>query len=91
MFPGSYWNSDAQTRAKSYYLQSEMNHPTMICPTALIDQASSDHRKAYARTNFDLNDSTSKFTSEFHIDEFPDILRQIHTDIWISEQLIEID
>ena len=91
----------ALTFAKSYYSPSEMNHPTMICTTSLIDSelaCFSDLSlavKAYPRvnpeTNFEVLTIYSKFASKFHIDKFPGILRQIYTDIWISEQLIEID
>ena len=63
----------------------------MICPTALIDDVSSDHQKAYERMNFDLKGTTPKFISEFHIDQFAKTLNQVLLETWISEQFVELD
>ena len=88
---GSDTSSNAQIRAESYFWNNEKNRPKMVCPTALIDQVSWDHKKAYEKMDFDLKGTTPKFISEFHLDSFLEFLNQVHTEIWIAEQLVEMD
>ena len=87
---GSKPTIDAQ-RAETFYWRSEQDLPTMICPTALFDYIDYDHLRAYEKIGFDLRSDTPKFLSEFHIDEFTDVLNQFRIETWISKQLAEMD
>ena len=88
---GSDPNSIPKIRALSYYWGDEKDRPTMVCPTALIEQVSSDHLKAYEKMDFDLKSNVPKFISEFHIDAFAECLNQARLEAWIAEQLVELD
>ena len=84
-------NSIPKIRALKYFWQNESDNPTLVCPTALIEQISSAHQKAYKKMDFDLKGTDPKFHSDFHVDQFATFLNQVLLETWVSKQLAELD
>ena len=64
----------------------------MVCPTALIENISSKHQRAYELMNFDLKrDSNPKFISEFHLDDFLKKLKEVETLMMLREHVAPMD